>query len=72
MNRKIDYLLANETYEPRAPDMDKVKHYVNVSPTGVELKAHERDVYTPTPVTLKPPTQKRTSIGPDDVTDFPN
>ena len=70
MNHKIDYLLANETYEPKGPDMEKVKHYVNVDPTGVEMKAHERDILMPKPITMKPPAQKRTVIGPDDVTDF--
>jgi CDGSH-type Zn-finger protein len=43
---------------------------VNVDPTGCELKAHERDVYTPTPQVLKPPAP-RERVSMDDVTDFP-
>ncbi len=55
MNHKTDYLLVNEIFEPRAPDMEKVKHYVNVDSAGLEMQAHERDIYMPDPLVLKPP-----------------
>ena len=41
------------------------------SPTGVELKANERDVMLPDPVILRPP-EKRKVESMDDVTDFPH
>ena len=49
MNSKVDYLAPNEEYNPKQPDWDKVRHYVNVDPTGCEMKAHERDVLMPEP-----------------------
>ena len=30
MNNKVDYLFPDEENKPRMPDMEKVKHYVNV------------------------------------------
>ena len=70
MNTKVDYLLPNEEYNPKQPDWDKVKNYVNITPTGCEGKAHERDVLTPAPIKLKPPAP-RERVSMDDVTDFP-
>ena len=40
------------------------------SPTGNELKAHERDVLTPEPIVMRPPAP-RDRVSMDDVTDFP-
>lgn len=40
------------------------------SPTGCEMKAHERDVLTPAPIVMKPPAP-REKVSMDDVTDFP-
>ena len=40
------------------------------SPTGCELKAHERDILQPAPQILKPPAP-REKVSMDDVTDFP-
>lgn len=40
------------------------------SPTGCEMKAHERDIWTPAPTILKPPAP-RDRVSMDDVTDFP-
>ena len=31
MNNKVDYLHPNEEYNPKQPDWDKVKNYVNVT-----------------------------------------
>jgi hypothetical protein len=70
MNNKVDYLLPDEEYNPKKPDWDKVKHYINVDPTLCETKAHERDILTPAPVVLKPPAP-RERVTMDDVTDFP-
>mgnify|MGYP007062868112 CR=1 FL=1 len=44
MNNKVDYLFPNEEYHPKTADLDKVKNYVHVDPTGCEGKAHERDI----------------------------
>ena len=30
MNNKVDYLVPNEEYNPKQPDWDKVRSYVNV------------------------------------------
>jgi hypothetical protein len=49
MNNKVDYLFPDEEYKPRTADLEKVKHYINVDPTGIEMHAHERDIYTPAP-----------------------
>ena len=49
----------------------KFNHTISqYSPTGCELKAHERDVATPAPTILKPPAP-RDRVSMDDVTDFP-
>ena len=71
MNNKVDWV-AHTEYKPKRPDMEKVKHYVNVDPTGCEMHAHERDVVTPKPVTLKPTTLTQENLSPDDVTNFPH
>ena len=71
MNNKVDYLLPDEEYKPKTADMEKVKHYVNVSPVLDEMEAHKRDVYTPSPVILKPSEKKREKVTMDDVSDFP-
>ncbi len=47
-----------------------IKYFLYYSPTGCELKAHERDIATPTPTLLKPPAP-RDRVSMDDVTDFP-
>ena len=70
MSNKIDYLLPGEKYEPKQPDWEKIKYYRDLDPTGCEMKAHERDIMTPDPVILSPPTQSKT-ISMDDTTDFP-
>lgn len=41
------------------------------SPTGVEMKANERDVMLPDPEILRPP-ERRAVESMDDVTDFPH
>ena len=30
MNQKVDYLMPDEEYNPKQPDWDKVRNYVNV------------------------------------------
>ena len=70
MNTKVDYLVPGEEYLPKTPDWNKIKNYINVDPTGCELKAHERDILTPTPLILKPPAP-RERVSMEDVTDFP-
>ena len=30
MNNKVDYLLPNEQYNPKQPNWDKIRNYVNV------------------------------------------
>jgi hypothetical protein len=72
MNNKVDYLFPDEDYKPKVADIEKVKHYVNVDPTGCELQAHERDYMTPTPVNLKPTELKRSIETMEDVTNFPH
>ena len=47
-----------------------LRKFVFYSPTGCELKAHERDIWTPEPINLKPPAP-RDKVSMDDVTDFP-
>ena len=72
MNWKVDQLLPEDDFRPKTADMEKVKHYVNVDPTGCEMHAHERDVMTPTPVNLKPTEKKRSVETMEDVTNFPH
>jgi len=71
MKNKVDYLFPDEEYKPRTADLEKVKHYVNVDPTGCEMHAHERDIFTPAPEILKPTELKRAHETMDDVTNFP-
>ena len=70
MDNKVDYLLPNEEYNPKQPDWEKVRNYVNITSTGSEMKAHERDIFTPEPMVLKP-AAPRDRVSMDDVTDFP-
>ena len=70
MNNKVDYLVPGEDYTPKQPDWERIKDYVDVDPTGPEMKAHERDSLKPKPQILRPPPP-RAEITMDDVTDFP-
>ena len=45
MNNKVDYLFPNEDYKPKTADLQRIKNYVDVSPTGCEGKAYERDIF---------------------------
>ena len=71
MNNKVDYLFPGEEYNPVQPDMQKVKHYVNVDPTGCEGHAHERDIYQAAPELIPGPKAIRNYDSMDDVTNFP-
>ena len=71
MNNKVDYLFPNEEYKPKTADFDKIKNYVDVDPTGVEGKAHERDIMALRPEVIKPTSLKRETVSMDDVTNFP-
>ena len=71
MNNKVDYLFPNEEYRPKTADMDKIKNYVDVSPTGCEGKAYERDIFALKSEVIAPTTLRRDSVSMDDVTNFP-
>lgn len=71
MNNKVDYLFPDEDYRPKTADPEKIKHYVNVDPTGCEMHAHERDVMTPSPEILRPTVMQRETETMDDVSNFP-
>ena len=71
MNNKVDYLFPNEEFKPKTADMEKVKHFVDVDPTGCELKSNERDIYALKTEVVAPTELKRESESMDDVTNFP-
>ena len=71
MNNKVDYLFPNEEYNPKTADFDRIKNYVDVSPTGCEGKAHERDILALKPEVIAPTELKRESVSMDDVSNFP-
>ena len=71
MNNKVDYLFPNEEYKPKTADLDKIKNYINVSPTGCEGKAYERDTMALKPEVIAPTVLKREKESMDDVSNFP-
>ena len=71
MNNKVDYLFPNEEYKPKTADMEKVRHFVDVDPTGCEMKSSDRDVYALKSEVVSPTELRRETESMDDVSNFP-
>ena len=71
MNNKVDYLFPNEDFQPKTADLEKIKNYVDVDPTGCEGKAHERDIFALKPERITPSQQQRDTVSMDDISNFP-
>ena len=71
MNNKVDYLFPNEDYQPKTADMQRVRNYVNVDPTGCEGKSYGKDIFALKPEVITPTVLKRDKESMDDVSNFP-